>query len=281
MNRGSYWNCVFLAVINGELDTARRELDAGADVNKRSNDNKCSPLHYAVLMDNLPMVQLLLEYKADVNITDSGNQTPLHYVSLHSRKKHEICMLLLENGADCNAADIHGHTPLHLALKKRSLYTVKMLLDYGADITDINRLGMTSLHFAAQNHLHIDVLEFMLDRGFDIERGCNQDFSALFYAAFSGGPKACELLLKRGAMVNRRSDMSGDIPLTVAIKSWNERPQCEKERVLEVLLEYGAYAAEGKKISGEGTKQGKCRSIRRILARYLVNEDSDRFKERY
>jgi hypothetical protein len=53
-------------------------INAGADVNKKSNDDICrTPLSVAVCEGNVTMVTLLIQAGADVNKADKYGQTPL------------------------------------------------------------------------------------------------------------------------------------------------------------------------------------------------------------
>lgn len=64
---------------------------------------------YFILSD---IVQLLLQYKSSVNITDSiKGQTPL--ILAASLGNTECMKHLLDNSADPNCQDIFGQTPLH------------------------------------------------------------------------------------------------------------------------------------------------------------------------
>lgn len=254
------WNFspFFTAVIKKDTDAVRRMIKAGTDVNERCNYNNCTSLHIVAREGNLSMVQLLLEHKADVEIKDSEGCTPLHYVSLYSQKEdRDIYKILLEKKANCNALDAVGNTPFHYVVKKRSLKTVKLMLDYGADIRAVNKNGWTALHQASTNSQHLDVLEFVLEHGLNIERGNNNDYSPLNCAMWFGTPELCEILLKRGASVTRINSVTGKPPLIEALNTSKDAA-----RVVEVLLEHGANLT--------GTSEGL-----RVLAKAAVECRAD------
>ncbi|KAI4343552.1 hypothetical protein L6164_010888 [Bauhinia variegata] len=73
----------------------------------------CSVLHLACLTADVGMVELLLQYGADINAPDSRGRTPLHYCII-GRKTAEARVLLMR-GANANAVDSEGNTPLKLA----------------------------------------------------------------------------------------------------------------------------------------------------------------------
>ncbi|OMO52361.1 Arf GTPase activating protein [Corchorus olitorius] len=73
----------------------------------------CSLLHLACLTTDIDMVELLLQYGANINASDSKGRGPLH-LCVFSRKP-AIAKLLLARGADPHAVDGDGNTPLQLA----------------------------------------------------------------------------------------------------------------------------------------------------------------------
>ncbi len=63
----------------------------------------------------LDCIKYLIDNKADVNIMDLENNTPLHVVgkySLEDTMKIESAECLIKEGADLNAVNVNGETPL-------------------------------------------------------------------------------------------------------------------------------------------------------------------------
>ena len=67
-------------------------------------------IHAVVLQNNIEALQLLLQYKADVNVKGIADETPLHWAAYTGNK--EIIALLKKRGADLNAVDKEGNLPL-------------------------------------------------------------------------------------------------------------------------------------------------------------------------
>ncbi|MEP6752054.1 MAG: ankyrin repeat domain-containing protein [Candidatus Dormiibacterota bacterium] len=59
---------LYFAAIGGDIETAKRLLDAGADVNARAE--AAAPIHGAVMGGSADMVRLLLKHDADPSLPD-------------------------------------------------------------------------------------------------------------------------------------------------------------------------------------------------------------------
>ncbi|XP_022881660.1 ADP-ribosylation factor GTPase-activating protein AGD3-like isoform X2 [Olea europaea var. sylvestris] len=75
----------------------------------------CSLLHLACETADIGMIELLLQYGADINASDSRGHTPLH--SCIVRGKTTFAKLLLTRGADTRAINEQGKTPFQLAME--------------------------------------------------------------------------------------------------------------------------------------------------------------------
>jgi ankyrin repeat protein len=103
------------AVYYGTVEDMRIILDAGADINYRSESGK-SALFYTgdQSIDNgTEKARLLLDRGCNVNQTDFKSQSPLFYITATPRKQNtELIRLLLERGADPNVKNFDQETPL-------------------------------------------------------------------------------------------------------------------------------------------------------------------------
>ena len=105
------------------------------------------------------MVQVLLDYKADVNVLGLNDWTPLHYTSSGFRPPlmpqnmcqsfPDVARLLLEHGADLNARTNDGRTPSYIAAACGMAEVVRVLLEHGANVGVENNKGMTPYQAAS------------------------------------------------------------------------------------------------------------------------------------
>jgi ankyrin repeat protein len=95
------------------------KLNKTNNINIRKNNNY-SPLDYAIIHQDLELVQLLIEYDADVNLSDEFGFRPIHIAASYSTKtSHHIIKILLKNKAHKDVVNIDGETPYDIAQMKR------------------------------------------------------------------------------------------------------------------------------------------------------------------
>lgn len=97
-----------LAARNGNLDSVKKYLEEGADINV-INPEGLTPLGCAAASGQGNMVEFLLASGAHI---ETGLQSPLSLAIGHGRK--DMVLLLLNRGADIEHPDKYGRTPLSL-----------------------------------------------------------------------------------------------------------------------------------------------------------------------
>lgn len=130
---------LFDAAYNGALDTAKRFLRLGADANAKGSHSDFSivrtVLGAAVWSQHHDIAKLLLAYAADPNDRDTQGRTPLFYAA--QLGNGPIVKLLLQWGADVNVYDFScvPQSPLDVAFsaQDQSLEVVALLLEGGVD----------------------------------------------------------------------------------------------------------------------------------------------------
>ncbi|TRZ04529.1 hypothetical protein DNTS_014380 [Danionella cerebrum] len=105
-----------------------------------------TPLHLAAGYNRVRIVQLLLQYGADVHAKDKGGLVPLHNACSYGH--YEVTELLLKHGACVNAMDLWQFTPLHEAASKNRVEVCSLLLSHGADPTLLNCHGKSAVDVA-------------------------------------------------------------------------------------------------------------------------------------
>ena len=144
--------------LNGNLESVRRAVAAGVDVNS-TDEQQRTALLFASFNGHTSVVKLLLDNGALLSQRDAMGRTALMFAATGDNA--ETVGLLLETGADVNAVDTgEGFTSLMHAAAEGHVEVVKVLLKYGADAALRDTDGDTARDFAMRNR-HADVLQLL------------------------------------------------------------------------------------------------------------------------
>jgi ankyrin repeat protein len=151
------------------------EIDAGADVNARTEYTGLTPLHLFLPNVAPEIIQTLLAAGADVTARDKGGSTPLHasvssggLISSHLYNGNpKNIVALLRAGADVMARTDYGRTPLHYAASNFSAANFRVLWGAGASIFAQDLYGNTPLHLAASKSETGFTIQALLTAGAD------------------------------------------------------------------------------------------------------------------
>lgn len=102
---------LYFAALSVRVEIARILLAKGAAVNVTIWINDDTTLHMAVRTGKTEMVEVLLQYGADINVKNRYGRTPLHYAA----HRGEVAKMLIAAGADFNSVDEDGNTPFDIA----------------------------------------------------------------------------------------------------------------------------------------------------------------------
>lgn len=141
------------AAREGRIKDVRARLDSGENPNLASRRPNSDPLEWAILNGDMPMVLLLLDRGAKIDMSN-GIMAPIHYTV--QRRRPEMLKLLLDRGANPNMRDDKEATPLMFAARSGQIEAVRLLLARGADRSLTDNRGQTALSYAReQGHTEI------------------------------------------------------------------------------------------------------------------------------
>ena len=106
---------LMIASKEGHVQIVIKLLNKKADINKKNGILKKTALHFACLFGCEDVVDVLLDAKADPNICDFEDGSPLMAAS--EIGYHQIVQKLLKNNADISKKNREGETALSLARK--------------------------------------------------------------------------------------------------------------------------------------------------------------------
>ncbi|MCB1219405.1 MAG: ankyrin repeat domain-containing protein [Planctomycetales bacterium] len=176
---GTGWNALHLAVIKGDMSIAGAYTPGMVNAGDTAG---LTPLHYAIAVGNLAVVNSLLQQGADVNASGWG-----------------------------------GFSPLHAACQFGDLQMVQRLLDGGADVRRLYRGDWQWLSdgVLADNPAELrSGMEMML-----ASSGWDAGISCLHLAAASGNAPLVSLLLQNGLDPSLPTLMNSVTPLHLCVDS--------------------------------------------------------------
>jgi ankyrin repeat protein len=203
----------------GDIDTVRLLVDKGATI----DGSRCEKtiLLGAACKNQLELLQLLLDNRADPNAVDNSSSTALQ-TAARCGSTEAVC-LLLDRGADPNVRSGHDEgTALQAAAYHGSVEIVRLLLERGADVNASDKRGETALMNAVQ---YPELVRILLDSGADVNAADGRGRTALMKAVWT--EESLRLLMKYGADLDAK-DNDGTTALMCAIEgrqdaSWERR----------------------------------------------------------
>lgn len=123
---------------------------------------------------------------------------------------------LIEQGVDVNTPDGDGSTALHWAAHNGDPGMTQMLLEAGASVKAVTRIGAMSPLFMAARHGSPAVVDLLLEAGSGASEANANGTTVLMMAAASGSAPTVKLFLDRGADVNSTDVTNGQTALMFA-----------------------------------------------------------------
>jgi ankyrin repeat protein len=239
-NAQSGVTALIYAVLSSRPAMVQLLLAAGAHVDDKSRDGE-SLLHLAATKNNLPVLLLLLDAHADMEMLDADGRTPLDSAILHNQTGS--ASLLIKRGADViHVRTVDGRGPLHEACIKGLAALLEPLIAAGADAVQRDRSGQTPLDLAlayknenvvaallqptdgsgesvgavardamenATLRGQTEIARLLIEAGFDINQPTASHSSYLNDAALKGQAKVAQLLLDHGASLESHNAEGG------------------------------------------------------------------------
>jgi ankyrin repeat protein len=267
----NFGSALVYAIQADRLTTVKYLLDANATLNWRSIASKNSPLHEAVINNNISMITLLLQYGANSSKMNINNQTP---IELACHLGHWDCAKQLMNGKQFTFVNRRGsskaliqavrasqyqlvsylikagavrselskedsNSPLHIAVNQNDMTLVKLLYKDGRIMTCCNQDGKTAIELASEKQ-QWKMVEFFLKAEIDIDKHDIQQFynkahykQVLLNSIKYNNYYIADHLLKKHISCDETDGKHGYIALYYAIKHNNVI-------MLSLLLSYGA-----------------------------------------
>jgi len=238
------------AAREGDLESARVLIEAGADVNQTTYFG-WTPLLTAAYNRSYQIGTLLIENGADANMVNQEGMSPLYFATDNRNIEGgdypvpkadmdhlEFIRILLENGADPNHRveantltrtiftmqwfQENGATAFIRAGQSSDTALMRLLLEYGADPLAQTALGDTALSasagigwvdgvtFERSPGENVEAIRMLLDLGLDPNSANRDGRTPLMGAAFKGNAGVVQVLVDAGARLDIRDNGSRD-----------------------------------------------------------------------
>ncbi|XP_046848105.1 transient receptor potential cation channel subfamily A member 1-like [Xenia sp. Carnegie-2017] len=209
--------------------------------------NSQSALVLAAQRGHVRVVEELLKLKADFTLRDDSNRTVLHYAIAYP----ETLRILLKK-------EIDGYTPIHNAALKGVLESVRILLEYNADLNVFTNNFRSPLHCAVSSQ-NSDVVELILANEpalinkFDADRE-----TPLHTAAKYSSPEVVKCLVNNGAMINLENIYKRTALLTAAVEGKADVVKYLLDKWAKITNDYEFFNCLDWAIMNDDTKSAMC-----------------------
>ncbi len=247
------------ASYHGEINTVRRELESGADIDGSGFEGTYTPLMVACANNQTATAALLIDSGANIKIKSSSQFTALH--TAVDNGSVACLSLLLENGADANSEYSKNHDALNIIAyyPDSDLRLLDLILENGyrteakeaaIDIaigaairrkhekftSRMLELGLVPGYESLRNAVHegrVDWLESFVKHGSDLGIVSN-DGSSIFFdvSPFNNTKEIVEYLVQHGQKIDAARD-DGVTPLMITSELLDSD-------LCQVFLEHGA-----------------------------------------
>ncbi len=213
-----------------------------------------APLHIAAERWDVPTVELLVHFGADIHQRREDGRTAHTIAELHGN--HEIANWLLSHGAQ---DELSAFERFLAACARGDRSQAEAMLGAHPDLRgELRSEHHLMLHVPAERG-DIKALETMLAAGFDPNAKANDNVTALHRAAMAGRAEAVRVLLAHSADVNALDGMFSATPLVWATEGWRHAAsQADYVSTARILIEAGSpleWVPPEKAPDPEGTQE--------------------------
>jgi ankyrin repeat protein len=193
-----------------------------------------APFYEAIRKSDEQTVALMIEDGFDVDFHEVAHIPPLIFSIIH--KKPRITHYLLKHGANVNISTSQGESALHVSIQLEDTDMIKLLLDFGAEVTLkdtlINPELLTLFNdeslfssnevscFTSAKLGDIIRLSLTCNKNHSLFKSSQHGHTLLHLATYSGNKKLIIYLLNKGLNIDEE-DNNANTALNIAVKFQN------------------------------------------------------------
>ncbi|XP_064609703.1 ankyrin repeat and KH domain-containing protein 1-like [Liolophura sinensis] len=223
---------LFTAASKGHVGVIEEILQAGVPLNL-TDSKQWNMLHYAAMNGQAGTVQYLMSKQCPV-LKSSNGVTPAFLAAMYGHLAVlQVFSEVHRSGNLVRASNSDSESPLHMACKNGHLEVVQFLLQIGCDMNQGNWTGHTPLCYAVR-HGHYDIVELLVNSGCDTNIPKIPYLPPIFQARHN--LDMVKTLVKGGADVNVVDTADGSLLMYAA-----GQREARGLDLLAFLLESGAW----------------------------------------
>ena len=201
------------------ISLARMLIEHGANINAQDNE-KLTPLHYALNFNDLDFIKYLINQKASVNVSSFNRTYPIHTASKNGHA--EMVKLLIDHGAyprgaHVNVIDSEGYTPLDFAVIHGHFDVVNTLLEHGANVNQQDFKQNQPIHHAAHQG-NLEIAKLLLQNGANVSAKDSYKNTPLMLAVEKNQVEMSKMLIENGANINEMNKIH-ERPISIAVQN--------------------------------------------------------------
>ena len=246
-------NAILWAAHDGHLDIIKLLVEDGRSNIQSVDDEQWTPLHHAVMRNNVEILLYLISKGADVNAKQIEGMTPLHYAATMGFI-NSIEVLQRSPSIDMNPQDEGGLTPLLWAAQTNHVEAIQKLMEdprtnpsiadnehanilhwaaqgdlpvlsfigTKVDVNSLDDNGMTPLLVATVNGSSSFVSDICEIEQTDVNIADNSGMTALHYAARDNNDMIITIIITTGRADVNKQNKNGMTPLHIAASNNHE-----------------------------------------------------------
>ncbi|KAL6230384.1 ankyrin repeat-containing domain protein [Aspergillus navahoensis] len=153
----------------GDYTSVRLLLSEGASIDIQRAGG-ITPLHDAIIQQNVDIVECLLHEGANPSMPDDQQNSAFHLASEFDFVEILDLLWAASSETQITAVNASNNAPLHIASRKNCPKAVRWLLDAGAEVDQVGEHERTPLHLASMEG-NDSIVWILLEDGADRAAG--------------------------------------------------------------------------------------------------------------
>ncbi|XP_023019093.2 uncharacterized protein isoform X1 [Leptinotarsa decemlineata] len=191
----------------------------------------------SVVMEDLEEIKHLIACGHSVNINDNNGNTPLH-VAVIKKNLSIVNVLLAEEHIAINHRNFYGQTPLLIAVKSGSFELAQCLVKNGANVNLPNYDDVTPLHLSVE---FPNIAQLLITNGAEIDALDFRDDTPLHDAVDYCYLESVYMLL----FYNADANIQGDMKSTPFMNALIRQDYALQEALFEYVNDFNVLAIDG------------------------------------